>query len=123
MLSPAAVTWLNQFAALPLNDRQRLALVYLRQHEQLGNADYRRLNHVDALAAGAELRGLVQAGLVTQHGAGRWTYYKLAVPDGLADVPADEMTEEERILEFVCLNGAITNGQCQALLEVGKDRA
>ena len=61
LMGPEAITWLNQFARLALNDRQRLALVYLRNNERMANNDYQRLNRVDALTAGRELRGLVQA--------------------------------------------------------------
>lgn len=126
LMSPAAVTWLNQFAHLPLNDRQRLALVYLRQHQQITNADYRRLNHVDSLAAGAELRGLVQTGLVSQHGAGRWTYYRLTVEPGASEpnvAPNETGAANDRILDFVREHGAITNRECQALLAIGETRA
>jgi ATP-dependent DNA helicase RecG len=35
LMSPEAIAWLNQFAHLQLNDRQRLALVYVRQHETI----------------------------------------------------------------------------------------
>ncbi len=64
LINSEAVAWLNQFRAIHLVDRQRLALVYLRHHDTITNSEYRRLTHVDALAAGQELRGLVQAGLV-----------------------------------------------------------
>jgi len=74
-MNPEAIAWLNQFADLPLNDRQRLALVYLRQHEQITNSEYRRLNHVDTMVAGQELRGLVEVRLIEQQGVGRWTSY------------------------------------------------
>ena len=66
LMSPQAIAWLNQFASLPLNDRQRLALVYLRQHEQITNSEYRRLNRVDAMVAGQELRGLAETELIEQ---------------------------------------------------------
>ena len=55
LMNPDAIAWLNQFAHVQLNDRQRLALVYLRQHESITNGDYRRLNRVDAMVAGQEL--------------------------------------------------------------------
>ena len=80
LLNREAIAWLNLFAHIPLNDRQRLALVYLRQHESITNADYRRLSHVDTMMAGQELRGLVQANLVVQHGASRWKSYSLRLP-------------------------------------------
>ena len=38
-MNPEAIRWLNQFASQPLSDRQRVALVYLRQHERITNAD------------------------------------------------------------------------------------
>jgi ATP-dependent DNA helicase RecG len=83
LMNPQAIAWLNQFAHVQLNDRQRLALVYLHQHEFITNADYRRLNRVDAMVAGQELRGLVQAGMIDQHGASRGTSYTLRLHYGL----------------------------------------
>jgi ATP-dependent DNA helicase RecG len=77
LMNPEAVAWLNQFSGLELDDRQRLALVYLNHHDAITNSEYRRLTHVDATVAGQELRGLVQAGLVEQRGVGRWTSYAL----------------------------------------------
>ena len=47
LMTSEAVTWLNQFSRLPLNDHQRLALVYLRHHNKITNSDYRRLNRVN----------------------------------------------------------------------------
>jgi hypothetical protein len=52
----------------------------LRQHKHITNSDYRRLNRIDAMLAGQELHGLVQTGLVKQHGVSRWTSYTLQVP-------------------------------------------
>ncbi|MBM4090016.1 MAG: transcriptional regulator [Planctomycetes bacterium] len=122
LMSPEAITWLNQFAGLPLNDRQRLALVYLRYNDQVTNSDYQRLNQVDALTAGRELRGLVQAELVGQESARRWTYYTLGVPRELpGSVPA--LSDEERILSFARDKGSIGNAECQALLGVDGKRA
>ena len=77
LMTPEAISWLNQFSHFPLNDHQRLALVYLRQHSHIDNRDYRRLNRVDTIAAGQDLRGMVQTGLVEQTGFGRWTKYAL----------------------------------------------
>src|SRR5437660_11422575 len=83
LMGPEAIAWLNQFASLTLNDRQRLALVYLRNNDRMANNDYQRLNRVDSLTAGRELRGLVQADLVEQQSARRWTYYTLTTPRNL----------------------------------------
>jgi predicted HTH transcriptional regulator len=122
LMSPEAITWLNQFAGVPLNDRQRLALVFLRQREHITNADYRRLNHMDRIRAGQELRELVQTGLVEQHSAGRWTHYSLEVPGELR-VPEMPGTEEDKILNFVRENGSINNAKCRELLGVKEERA
>ena len=67
------------------NDRQRLAPVYLRQHDQITNSDYQRLNRVNTMVAGQDLRSLVQTGLVAQHGASRWTSYTLQVSQELPE--------------------------------------
>jgi len=122
LMSPEAITWLNQFAGLPLNDRQRLALVYLRYNDQITNSDYQRLNQVDALAAGRDLRGLVQAGLAEQESARRWTYYTLKVPRELAGL-APASSEEDRILSFAREKGSIGNSECQTLLGIDSKRA
>ncbi len=39
LMRPDAVKWLNPFSHLPLNDHQRLALVYLKQNHDIGNLD------------------------------------------------------------------------------------
>jgi ATP-dependent DNA helicase RecG len=83
LMTPEAIQWLNRFAQLPINDHQRLALVYLKQNHDIDNQDYRRLNRVDMMTAGHDLRGMVKADLVEQTGVGRWTKYRLkhACPD------------------------------------------
>jgi ATP-dependent DNA helicase RecG len=122
LMSPDAIRWLNQFAALALNDRQRVALVYLRQHDRITNADYRRLNRVETVAAGQELRGLVDTNLVEQDGVGRWTTYRLRVASELPE-QLEPATDEDKILAHVRDKGSITNGEVQALLEVAPSRA
>jgi len=122
LMSPVAVTWLNQFSSQPLNDRQRLALVYLRSNEQLTNSDYRRLNRVDALAAYRELRGLVQTRLVEQHGVGGGTYYTLNAPLSI-EAPQPAHTDNEKITAYVREHGSINNAECRVLLSVNAPRA
>ena len=122
LMSPQAIAWLNQFASLPLNDRQRLALVYLRQHEQITNSEYRRLNRVDAMVAGQELRDMVEAELVEQQGVGRWTSYQLKAPTGLPE-KQEPQPDEKKILEYVRRHGSINNSECRDLLQVDLHRA
>ncbi len=122
LMNPEAIMWLNQFADKQLNDRQRVALVYLRQHERITNSDYRRLNRVDPMVAGQELRGLVESGLVEQQGVGRWTIYRLIAS---SELPArrESRTDEDRILAYIRENGSMTNAQCRGLLGIEEYQA
>jgi predicted HTH transcriptional regulator len=106
------ISWLNQFASYMLNDHQRVGLAFLRHNEKLTNADYRRLNRVDAAVATRELRGLVQSGLCAIHGSGRWTTYQLAASS------SPELTVEQRIIAFIQTHGGITNQAVQEILSV-----
>jgi len=125
LMNPDAIAWLNQFSDIPLGDRQRLALVYLRHNVYITNSEYRRLNRVDTMAAGQELRGLVQANLIEQKGVGRWTTYTLEtsieIPKGLK--PAKRDKDEEKIIAHVQKHGSINNPECRELLGVGDTRA
>lgn len=122
LMNPEAIAWLNQFTNLPLNDRQRLTLVYLRQQEQITNSEYRRLHRVDTLVAGQELRGLVEVGLVEQQGVGRWTSYQLKVS---SEQPEERkpQTDEEKIMGYVRQHGSINNSECRNFLQVDLHRA
>jgi ATP-dependent DNA helicase RecG len=122
LMTPEAISWLNQFSHLPLNDQQRLALVYLRQHSHIDNRDYRRLNRVDMMIAGQDLRGMVQAGLVGQTGFGRWTKYILKVKDLSIDNSVQK-SDEEKILSYIIKHGSINNSECRELLNVNDARA
>ena len=122
LMNPDAVAWLNQFADMPLNDRQRQGLVYLRQHQHLNNSDYRRLNRVDPMLAGQEPRGLVDADVIDQEGIGRWTRYRLEVSPELA-AQRKPQTDEDRIVARVREAGSITNSGCRELLGVDDTRA
>ena len=123
MMSPQTIEWLGRFADLSLNDRQRLALVYLQQHKRMTNSDYRLLNRVESLTAGFELRGLVETGAVRQNGTGRWTYYSLTKEDEKEEEqPLPDGTEEQRIQQYVRAQGSITNSQCRKLLGVDLHR-
>jgi ATP-dependent DNA helicase RecG len=122
LMNPDAIAWLNHFAATPLNDRQRLVLVYLRQHQRITNGAYRRLTQVDPMRAGQELRGLVDADLVDQEGVDRWTSYRLKVSPALPE-QREPQTDEDRIVAHVREVGSITNTECRTLLHVDDTRA
>lgn len=112
LMSPEAVAWLNKFADRPLNDHQRLALVYLRHNKRFTNSDYQRLNHVDSVIANRELRSLVQLELIKQQSTRRWASYILNVPTEVKSA----QTAEEKILDYVRENGSITRAQCKQLI-------
>ena len=94
----------------------------MRQHAHIDNRDYRRLNRVDTMAAGQDLRGMVQTGLVEQTGFGRWTKYILKVQEERAEDPKIS-SSEEKILAHVVKNGSINNAECRDLLGVDDTRA
>jgi predicted HTH transcriptional regulator len=115
LMTAEAVSWLNQFSHLPLNDHQRLAMVYLRQHGYIDNRDYRRLNRVDMMTAGQDLRGMVQTGLVEQTGFGRYTKYRLFISD-VGEKVTEIEPEEEKIISYIKRHGAITNAEILYML-------
>jgi predicted HTH transcriptional regulator len=96
--------------------------VYLRHNDSVTNSEYRRLNRVDTTAAGQELRGLVQVGLVEQKGVGRWTTYtletSLRTPKG-----RQPEKDEDKILAYVKKHSSINNTECRELLGVDDTRA
>jgi len=120
LMSPDAIEWLNQFSDQPINDQQRVALVYLRLNDRITNSDYQRLNHVDSVTANRDLRGLVQLGLIEQNGTRRWAYYTLRTS---TEMEKPLQTEEEKILEYVRENGSISNSECRKLLHIDLQRA
>jgi ATP-dependent DNA helicase RecG len=123
LMSPEAIAWLNQFAHLRINDRQRFALVYLRQNDQITNGDYQRLNRVNTVIAGQELRGLVQASLIEPHGFGRWTNYSLKAAGKETLVEGVLSEDERKILAHVQTAGSITSAECQTLLGLDGKKA
>jgi len=122
LMTSEAVTWLNQFSQLPLNDHQRLALVYLRHHNKITNSDYRRLNRVNMMIAGQDLRGMVQVGLIEQTGFGRWTKYALRIQDDSVEKPALR-SGEDKILAYVDKHGTINNSECRKMLGINEKQA
>lgn len=78
LLDEETLAWLNGLAGLPLRDTQRLALAYVRRHDRIRHAEYRRLNpQLDSGEVSKELRELIALGLLEPHGTRRWTYYTL----------------------------------------------
>ena len=117
MMSDDGVRWLNQVATdLPVNDRQRLALVYLRHNTRMTNSDYRRLHRVDSRVAGRELQGLVGCEAVTMKGVRGGAHYVLALPPQVAEEALGPVGDADRVLSFVREHGSIRAGECSGLL-------
>jgi ATP-dependent DNA helicase RecG len=122
LMRPESIAWLNQFASLPINDHQRLAMVYLRNNEQITNSDYQRLNHVDSVIANRELSGLIQIGLIKQHKTKRWAFYTLNVPIE-KELISPPQTDEEKVLAHVQQQGSISRLNCRILLNISDIQA
>lgn len=117
MLDDATLAWLNRFAALDLNQHQRLALAYTLHQEEINNPIYRRLTGADCREATAELHDLVVRGLLEQDGSGRWTTYRLSeaagspedeAGTGSAEGAADAKQRQERIHRLLAARGPLS---------------
>jgi ATP-dependent DNA helicase RecG len=121
LLDQESLAWLNQFAKIPFNSRQRTALAYLRKHEQMTNSDYCRLNNLDSVAATKELKGLVESDLVDMHGTRRWAYYRLATKQlpgkqtRFAFEDKDLNPRQVLALRWIEENGYITSKQYETI--------
>lgn len=117
LLSSEGIDWLNAVAAdLQLNERQKLALLYLRHNHRLTNSEYRRLHHgLDSREAGRELQGLVRSDAAVMKGTRGGSYYALTLP---REVPVVEVpaTDEGRVLAYVRQHGFVQAGVCSELL-------
>lgn len=82
------VLWLKQFASLGLEDNEARVLVVIRETGAITNAMYRDVTGTDTLTASRSLLRLRDAGILTAHGKGRATYYRLAKAFGNELQPA-----------------------------------
>lgn len=78
LLDAETLQWLEGTGGIDLTDSQRFGLAMLRRGEEMTNSSYRQISALDSRVATRELRDLVQRGLITQDGTGRWTSYRLA---------------------------------------------
>jgi len=122
LMSRDAIVWLNQFAMQPLNDRQRVALAYLRSNRAITNPVYRQLNRVDPLTATKELQELAKMGLVEQHEVKRWAHYVLN-PAAVLPPGVEAQTDDARIVTYVRQYTSISNAQCRELLGLRRRQA
>lgn len=78
LLDSATIEWLNRFANLAINERQRRALAYLKRVRSIRNKDYSRLNDCDSRQATGELSELRDMGIIRQIGTRGTTVYYLS---------------------------------------------
>lgn len=121
LLDPESLVWLNQFAGLPLNSRQRISLAYLHKHDQMTNPEYCRLNNVDSVTATRDLKGLVDSSLVEMLGTRRWAVYRLVENQVTAQqlsIRLDELNlnpRQEMAIKWIEEKGFITSKQYELL--------
>jgi ATP-dependent DNA helicase RecG len=71
--------WLAEMdQRMPLTERDRQSLAFLRHVQRMSNGDYCRLTGVDSRIATRDLGSLVDRGLVVRLGTGRWSNYALS---------------------------------------------
>ncbi len=77
LLDEQAVAWLSTIDTAGLNDRQRLALAFMRRHQSITNQQYRTLTGCDSLTATRELTGMSGTGLIEKINDRRWAKWQL----------------------------------------------
>lgn len=119
MMDEEAYQWLATFSDRPLNDRQRVALVYAWRTGSIANRDYQRLHNVSNVTATRELRQLVDAALVDRHGTRGSAFYTLVrIPSRRRRRGTVIGPTERRILEHARQHGRITNATARRLAGV-----
>ncbi len=81
LLDDEAVAWLSTIDTAQFNDRQRLALAFLRRNQKITNQQYRSLTGCDPLTATRELTGLAGENLIEKTSDKRWAVWMLLGTD------------------------------------------
>ena len=106
---------MHEGGALALNDRQRLALLYMRHNQRMTNSDYQRIHRVDRLLARRELQDMVGAGAAEMRGIRGGAHYELSAGTG-AVARSGEALRREAVLRHMAAHGEIANRECRELL-------
>jgi ATP-dependent DNA helicase RecG len=69
---------IESFDFSKLNERQQMAVDYIRDSGRITNSEYRKMAHVSNFTANQDLNDLLDKGLIVSKGAGRSVYYVLA---------------------------------------------
>lgn len=106
-----------------LSPDQRAALAMMRSGEEMTNERFRQVSGVDSRVATRELAELVENGLITPAGGGRWRSYILnsreeaALPDSTRRARADRRPEIRRLLAE---RGELSRAEIQQLVNLGQ---
>ena len=104
------------------NERQKLALLYLRHNHRLTNSEYRRLHHgLDSREAGRELQGLVHEKAAVMKGTRGGAFYALALPRETPTVETP-VGDEAKVVACVRQHGSIRAGTAARLLGWGNPK-
>lgn len=68
------VGWENE-----LNERQKMAIDFVKENGKITNSDYRNLCNVSTDTAHKDLRELVEKNVLIREGSGRGTYYLMII--------------------------------------------
>ena len=69
---------IEDFDLSNLSERQRVAVVYLKERGRITNSEYRKMANVSNFTANQDLSYLLDRGLIVSKGGGRSVYYVLA---------------------------------------------
>jgi ATP-dependent DNA helicase RecG len=78
LLNDETVGWIHSLELGEISDSQSFALAMMYDGSSLTNTSYREATRVDSRKATAELRDLVEKGVVESSGQNRWATYRLA---------------------------------------------
>ncbi|MCC6644987.1 MAG: putative DNA binding domain-containing protein [Polyangiaceae bacterium] len=113
--------WTRYVRNLPLEVRQKRALVAFADRAAFSSSDYQTLNRVDRDVAYRELTALEERGMVRARGATRGRQYEVVKPRAAA--PGAEPTPAARLVERMRAAGRITNADYREAFGVERDAA
>ena len=113
--------WTAHVRDLPINLRQKRALVAFSDARSFQSTDYQQLNQVDRDVAYRELQRLHRSGLIERQGQGKGTHYKVPVRPfpPIAETGASAGT----LARLMADDGFVTNASCRQAFGVEREEA
>lgn len=113
--------WTAHVRELPVNVRQKRALVAFSDGREFQSTDYQQLNQVDRDVAYRELQRLHRVGLIERQGRGKGTHYK--VPVNPPSVTTDATALRAGLSQLLDEAGFVTNAGYRKVFGVGREEA